>query len=151
MDSANGMDAIIWLGSSTAVIVVPVVFAISLAAFVFWIKHVQFGAAHAFVVAVMPASAINVALAIAFLIATPGGMRAKDEMTWFLVTPFVVYSVVFLALCIVLLVVGDARSRMEERVDALTISGTLTAYYAFLLILYPVACCVYAGVHMLSA
>lgn len=151
VSNAIGMDGALWFGSSTAIIVMLVVLATSLAFFAFWIKQVQFGAVHAFVVAVMPASMINVVVALAFLLATPGGMCAKDETTWFLVTPFAVYSIVSLALCAFFLVAGDVRSRMGERVDALTISGTLTAYYAFLLILYPLACCVYALVHALAA
>ena len=82
-----------WLGSTAAIIVMLVVLAVSLVAFRFWIKQVQFGAARAFVVAVMPASVINVVVALALLLATPGGLCNKSEMAWFLVTPFVVYSI----------------------------------------------------------
>lgn len=142
-DESN-MDVGVWLGSTAAIIVMLVVSVITLVAFVFWIKQVQFGATGSFVAAVMPASMINVMVALAFLLVTPGGLCEKDEMRWFLVTPLAVYGIVSLALCIVLLVVGDARFRTCEHVDSLTISGTLTAYYAFLLILYPVACCLYA-------
>lgn len=140
----NSMGVGAWLGSTAAIIVMLVVLAVSLVAFRFWIKQVQFGAARAFVVAVMPASVINVVMVLALLLATPGGLCNKGEMAWFLVTPFVVYSIASLALCAVLLVSGDARNRAYAHIDALTVSGTLTAYYAFLLILYPVAFCLYA-------
>lgn len=140
----NSMGVGAWLGSTAAIIVMLVVLAVSLVAFRFWIKQVQFGAARAFVVAVMPASVINVVVALALLLATPGGLCNKGEMAWFLVTPFVVYSIASLALRVVLLVSGDARNRAYAHIDALTVSGTLTAYYAFLLILYPVAFCLYA-------
>lgn len=140
----NSMGVGAWLGSAAAIIVMLVVLAVSLVAFRFWIQQVQFGAARAFVVAVMPASVINVVVALALLLATPDGLCGKSEMAWFLVTPFIVYSIASLALCAVLLVSGDARNRAYAHIDALTVSGTLTAYYAFLLILYPVAFCLYA-------
>lgn len=144
MSYTNSMGVGAWLGSAAAIIVMLVVLVVSFVAFRFWIKQVQFGAARAFVVAVMPASVINVVVALALLLATPGGLCYKSEMAWFLVTPFVVYGIASLALCAVLLVSGDARNRTYAHIDALTVSGTLTAYYAFLLILYPLAFCLYA-------
>lgn len=142
--SANSMGMGTWLGSSATVIVMLSVFALSLAAFLFWIKRVQFGAARAFVAAVLPASTINVGIVLAFLLATPDGVREKDELLWFLATPLAVYAFASFVLCSVLLIIRGARGRVPDRIDSLTVLGTLTAYYAFLLILYPVVFCLYA-------
>lgn len=148
--NANVMDMGMWLGSATAIIVMLAVSAIALVAFGFWIGRVQLGIVRTFVAAVMPASTINVVVVLVFLLATSGGLSDKGETTWFLITPFAVYSIVSLTLCVVLHTVYDARSSGLERVDSLMVSGTLAAYYAFLLVLYPIACGLYALMRPLS-
>lgn len=145
VSGANGMGMELWWGRPAAVIGLLAMLVLSLGAFLAWIKHVQFGDARGFVVAVMPAATINMVAVLAILTVATNGFHEPADAVWALVAPFAVYSVASFGLCVALLGAGAAHGLDDMRIDPLTTIGTLTAFYGFLLVLYPLA----SGFYML--